>query len=75
MDLILFLMGGAFIIMTYVRRRAATKRHDAQTAKERDAILQELRKMSAEAKRIRALPRDEVDALIAETVGTNSNRI
>ena len=61
-------------MITQARRRAARKRREKQIVKERDAILKGVRKMNAETKRIRALPRDEVDSLIAETVG-NSNRL
>ena len=51
------------------------RRDKRKIEKQRDAILKEVSSMSAEAKRIRGLPRDEVDALIAETVGVNSNRM
>ena len=60
--------------MISLKRLLEKKRREQQIVKERDSILQELRKKRAEAKRIRGLPRDEVDALIAEAVG-NSNRM
>ena len=57
------------------RLRWSKKRDKRKIEKQRDAILKAIGNMNAEAKRIRGLPRDEVDALIAETVGVNSNRI
>ena len=60
--------------MISLKRLLEKKRREQQIVKERDAILKELREKRAEAKRIRGLPRDEVDALIAEAVG-NSNRM
>lgn len=57
------------------RLQASKKRHEQKIVKERDAILKGIRNMNAEAKRIRALPRHEIDALIAEAVGSNSNPI
>lgn len=60
--------------MISLKQLAKKKRYERRLVKRRDAILKAIGSMSAEAKRIRALPRDEIDALIAETVG-NSNRI
>lgn len=57
------------------KRRAAKKRDKRKIEKQRDAILKAISDMNTEAKRIRGLPRDEIDALIAETVGVNSNRM
>lgn len=57
------------------KQRAAKKRNKRKIEKQRDALLKAINSMGAEAKRIRGLPRDEVDALIAETVGAHSHRI
>ena len=61
--------------LVLTRKRRAEKKRQKQIVKQRDALLKAICRMSAEAKRIRGLPRDEVDALIAETVGANSNRM
>lgn len=57
------------------RLRTSRERDKRKIEKQRDALLKAINNMSAEAKRIRGLPRDEVDALIAETVGAHSHRI
>lgn len=57
------------------RLRTSKKRNKRKIEQQRDALLKAVSSLSAEAKRIRGLPRDEVDALIAETVGVNSNRM
>lgn len=62
-------------VISLKRRRAEKKCYEQKIVKQRDALLKEIDCMNAEAKRIRALPRDEIDALIAEMVGGNSNRI
>ena len=72
MDLILLLMGFALIIE--LEEQATKSSRERQIIKFRDAILRELRSASTETKRIRGLPRGEVDALIAETV-SNSNQM
>lgn len=61
--------------MILLKRLAEKKRYKRQIVKQRDALLKEITDMNAEVKRIRGLPRNEVDALIAETVDANSNRI
>lgn len=61
--------------MNILKRLRTQIRNKRKLRKRRDAILKEICSMNAEAKRIRGLPRDEVDALIAETVGVNSNRM
>ena len=57
------------------KRKIERQRNKRKIEQQRDALLKAINKMSAEAQRIRGLPRDEVDALIAETVGANSHRI
>ena len=53
------------------RLRASKRQHELSIieqhhARMADALLKEICSMTAEAKRIRGLPRDEVDALIKE---------
>lgn len=57
------------------RRRASKKEHKQKIIEQRDTILKEIRNMNAEAKRIRTMPRDEIDALITETVGEAEEEI